>query len=122
MYIKFLMKNWHYIVIAILLATNYFTFNLYLDKRDELVTCEVNYKNKEAEVVSCNELIGDQNIAINDWKVKGEALEERVRNLTGDISIIEDKYNIKINKILNAKVPKSCEGSMAWLVDQGKKK
>lgn len=122
MWIKFLMKNWHFIVIAILLATNTFTANLYLDKRDELTKCEVNYKNKEAEVVSCNDLIGEQNTAIGEWKVKGEALEERVRKLTGDISVIEDKYNVKINKILNAKVPESCEGSMAWLVDQGKKK
>jgi len=122
MWMKFLIKNWHFVVIAILIGTNTITANLYLDKRDELTTCEVNYKNKEAEVVSCNELIGKQNISIDKWRVKGEALEERVRNLTEDIGDIEEKYNVKINKILNAKVPKSCEGSMSWLVDQGKKK
>jgi len=122
MWIKFLIKNWHFVVIALLLMSNAFTVNLYLDKRDELTVCEVNYKDKKAEVVSCNALIGKQNIAIGEWKSKGEALEERVRNLTINISDIEEKYNVKIRKILNTKVPESCEGSMGWMVDQGKKK
>jgi len=122
MWIKFLMKNWHFIVIVILLTTNAFTVNLYLDKRDELTVCVTNYEGKKAEVVSCNNLIGEQNTAIGEWKAKGKALEERVRNLTEDFGVIQEKNTIKINKILNAEVPESCEGSMEWLVDQGKKK
>jgi len=121
MWIKFLAKYWHIIVIAILIASNTFTANLYLDKRDELTKCEVNYKNKEAEVVSCNSLIGKQNTAIDKWVIKGKALETRVRELTDDISIIENKYSGAIQAINDTKVPETCDGSMRWLVEQGGK-
>ena len=121
MWIKFLMKNWHFIVIVILISSNTFTANLYLDKRDELTVCTTNYRNKEAEVVSCNNLIGKQNTAINDWVIKGKALETRVRELTDDISIIEAKYSEDIQVINDMKVPETCDGSMRWLVEQGSK-
>lgn len=121
MWIKFLVKNWHFIAIAILMASNYFTFNMYLDKRDDLVVCETNYKNKEAEVVSCNDHIDSQNIKIQEWVLKGEVLEKRVKELTYDISVIESKYAVSIQAINDAKVPETCDGSMRWLVEQGKK-
>ena len=121
MWIKLLLKNWQYIVIAILLTTNAFTISLYLDKRDELTVCEVNYEGKKAEVVSCNGLIGKQNIAIQDWVIKGKELESRIRGLTEDIAIIETKYSKEIQSINDMNIPKSCDGSMKWLVEQGKK-
>ena len=94
--------------------------NLYLDKRDELATCQVNFASKKAEVVACNELVTNQNIAIGKWEVKGRELEVKVKKLTEDFAVIENKYNKSIYDIANTKVPESCEGSMSWLVDQGK--
>ena len=121
MWIKFLVKNWHFVVIGLLVTINIFTANLYLDKRDELTVCQVDYKSKSAEVVSCNGLIGKQNIAIQDWVIKGKELESRIRGLTDDIAIIEIKYSKEIQSINDTNIPKSCDGSMKWLVEQGKK-
>ena len=121
MFSTFLIKNWQYVVIAILIASNTFTVNLYLSSRDQLTVCTTNYKNKEAEVISCNSLIGEQNTAIGEWEAKGKALETRVRELTDDVSIIEAKYSGAIQAINDMKVPETCDGSMKWLVDQGSK-
>lgn len=121
MWIKLLAKNWQFIVIAILLATNAFIIDLYLDKRDELSVSENNLESKKDEVKNANTSIGKQNDAINDWVIKGKELEDKVKSLSKEYNIIEKEYNESIYETLNAKVPESCNGSFGWLVDEGKK-
>lgn len=120
MWIKLLIKNWHFVVIALLLMSNALVVNMYLETRDELTVCSVNLKDKSAEVAAGNEKISEQNSAIGDLEAEGIVLRNKVFGLVKDFGIIENKYNDAIDKINNTEVPETCEGAMEWLVDQGK--
>jgi len=122
MWMKFLFK-WRYVlIIASLMATNSFTYSVYLNTRDNLTICSEKYESRTKEVEMCNGIIEKNNKSILVWKEKSKILETKVGELTTSFSIIENKYNKEIYDIINTVVPESCEGSMSWMVDWSNKK
>lgn len=122
MWFKLLFKYRYIIIIAVLMATNSWTYNKYLSKRDELTVCTERYASRTAEVEACNINVSNQNISIDAWRLKAKELEDDIKALSIDYSKISNKYNKIIYDILNEEVPKSCDGSMNWLLEKAKKK
>lgn len=122
LWMKFIFKYRYIIIIGILMATNSWTYNKYLSKRDELAVCTERYASRTAEVEACNLSVTNQNDSIDAWKLKANELEADIKKLSVEYGKISNKYNKIVYDILNEEVPKSCDGSMNWLVDKGKKK
>lgn len=108
-----ILKNWHFIIIGV-----FCIYIGFLHVENSLLRDRIAIVQKE---VALNEqLIKEQNGAIEKWKEEGIALEKEVKLKEKEYSAAARMSDKRANQILNKKIPSDCNGAIRWFLENKK--
>lgn len=91
-------------VFAVIIATL-----LYIHRSDLNMISDLNQK-----LAIANQSINTQNAAIDQWKLEGNLLKEKLRFTEHEASARARKSQERVNTIMKEKIPQDCEAAIRW--------
>lgn len=116
--LNFIRNNWFPITICATLFSVYVYIQILQSNIKDL---ESSLLIEQSKVATCHNTIESRNKIIEDWSIKTDEQNERMIEMTSEISKINQITNRKIQFILKQKQPETCDEAMEYFVNIGAK-